>query len=346
MQIINLQRNKDSLIVISLLWTALVVVHTLFIFLFVNLELKIAIIDALVFNGFFAVFSLGVIMALLYEGGSRPLTLRIVYRYLPMLLLIVFVWLLSSYSLLINVIVDADYAAFLFSSMKYRALIGIFLFSFVVIVQQLVHYYRNYQQKQIKATRLESELQRSKVDTLQMQMQPHFLFNALNSISALTFENSEKTRQMLIKLSDFLRYTTKYSEQQLVQLTDELSHIDQYLTIEHLRFGERLVYEKEVSKEACERFLPCLVLQPIIENAIKHGVNKSLVPVIVRLKAYVELDKLKIEISNTKDGDSKAIGTGTGLRNLSKRLSILYSERAKLIVHNSPTLFSIVIMIP
>lgn len=346
MQIINLQQNKDSLTVISLLWTALVVVHTLFIYHFAEIELNAAITDSLVFNGLFALLGGGIIMALEYERAGKPLSIRITYRYLPMLLIVVMIWLMGAYSILNSIELQIDYNTFLLNSMKYRSLIGVFLFSIVVIVHQLVVYYRNYQQKQIKATQLENELQRSRVDTLQMQMQPHFLFNALNSISALTFEDSTKTRQMLIKLSDFLRYTTKYSEQQLVQLTDELSHIDQYLSIENLRFGERLVYRKNVSKEACERFLPCLVLQPIIENAIKHGVNQSIETVIVQVNAHIELDKLCIVISNTKDGESIKKGTGTGLKNLANRLKILYSDRAKLIIENTPNLFTVKIIIP
>lgn len=346
MQLVNYQQNKNSLTVIGLLWTALVVVHTFFIYYIAELNLNAALIDSLVFNGLFALLGGGIIMALEYERAGKPLSIRITYRYLPMLLLIVVIWVMGSYSILNELELHSDYTIFLTNSLKYRGLIGVFIFSIVVIVHQLVVYYRNYQQKQIKATQLENELQRSRVDMLQMQMQPHFLFNALNSISALTFEDAVKTRQMLIKLSDFLRYTTKYSERQLVQLTDELSHIDQYLALEHLRFGERLVYKKEVSKEAYERFLPCLVLQPIIENSIKHGVNQSIEPVVIHLKAMIKLDKLFIEITNTKKGDSTRKGTGTGLKNLSNRLKILYSDRSKLIVENAPNLFTVKIVIP
>ncbi len=346
MQIFNPQQPKPSLTVISLVWTALVAVHIAFLFFLAKLPMEMVIVDGLVFNTLFVIFAIGIFMGLEFEGTAKPFWRRIIYLYLPMLALIVTLWLLASYSLLTILIEDEDYLRALTDSMTYRALIGIFLFSIVVIVQQLIHYYRNFQQKQLKASRLENELQRSKVNTLQMQMQPHFLFNALNSISSLTFEDSEKTRQMLIKLSEFLRYTTKYSEKQLVKLNDELSHIDQYLSIEHLRFGERLHYEKQVTKAAEERFLPCLVLQPVIENAIKHGVNQSLEPVKILLQATTDHDKLVITISNTKDGESRKKGTGTGLKNLSNRLKILYSDRARLQIENTEKLFTVKIVIP
>ncbi len=346
MQLTNLQRYKTSLTVISLVWAALNAAHILFLYFLANLQLETAFTDSLVFNLLFAVFGIGVVMGMEFSGDDKPIDRRIIFLYLPLLTLITFFWVLASYSLLKFIIEDEKYLIFLNVSLKYRALIGIFLFSIVMIVQQLVHYYRNFQDKQLKATRLENELQRSKVDTLQMQMQPHFLFNALNSISSLTFDDAERTRQMLIKLSDFLRYTTKYSEKQLVQLSDELSHIDQYLAIEHLRFGDRLIYKKDVTPDAEKRFLPCLVLQPVIENAIKHGVNQSIDPVTIKLNARIEVDKLVIYISNTKSGESRKKGTGTGLKNLSNRLKILYSDRAGLKIDNQPELFTVRIIIP
>lgn len=346
MPAINPQRLKPSLTVISLVWTAMTAVHIGFLYFLTNLSMQFVVVDAIVFNLLFVLLSTGIVYGLEFEGSSKPFWRRIFYLYLPMLALIVALWLIASYSMLTNIMEDESYLNSLKASITYRALIGIFLFSLVVIIHQLVHYYRNYQQKELKASRLESELQRSRVNTLQMQMQPHFLFNALNSISSLTFEDNEKTRQMLIKLSEFLRYTTKYSEKQLVKLSDELSHIDQYLSIEHLRFGERLIYEKQISKEAEARFLPCLVLQPILENAIKHGVNQSLEPVKISLKGCIDHDKLVLTISNTKEGESRKKGTGTGLKNLSNRLKILYSDRARLSIENNPNRFTVTIVIP
>ncbi|MDA3867480.1 MAG: histidine kinase [Salinivirgaceae bacterium] len=343
---LNPRLYKTSLTVISLIWTAFVAVHTFFMVYFLDLTPANAFRDALVFNILFAILAAGILLALQFDDNRKSIDRRIIYFYLPMFLLIITIWLAGSYSILLFLIQDDQYHIFLNLSMKYRALIGVFLFSMVFIVHQLIHYYQNYQQKQLKATRLESELQRSKVNTLQMQMQPHFLFNALNSISSLTFDDSEKTRQMLIKLSDFLRYTTRYSEQQLVKLSDELSHIDQYLAIEHLRFGDRLVYQKKVAPDANERFLPCLVLQPLFENAVKHGVNQSINPVTISINAFVKYDKLVVVVSNTKDGESSKKGTRTGLKNLNNRLKLLYSDRADLRIENAPELFTVTLTIP
>lgn len=346
MQFLSIKKYTNSLTVISLVWAAITAVHILFLYYFANLEVPYAIADGLVFNLFFGLLSVGVLMALEFEKADKTFLRRMLYLYFPMLIIIVLIWLFAAYSLLIMIYPESDYRIFLSNSLKYRVIIGIFLFSIVVILHQLIHYYRNFQQKELKASRLERDLQRSKVDTMQMQMQPHFLFNALNSISALTFEDAERTRLMLIKLSAFLRYTTKYSEKQLVQLSDELSHIDQYLAIEHLRFGERLIYKRNVTKEATTRYLPCLVLQPVVENAVKHGVNQSLQPVTINLDAFIEEDKLVLRIANSKDGESQKKGTGTGLKNLSNRLKILYSGRANLQIENQPYMFTVEIKIP
>jgi two-component system LytT family sensor kinase len=346
MQQLNPFKYRTSLTVISLVWTAITAVHILFLFFLYKLPFEVAWKDGLIFNLLFAVFSIGVLSGLNFEDENRPLLQRILSFYVPLIAVMVTLWMLAGYSIADRLIVSDEYHSFLVSSMKYRVLIGLVLFIMVVIVQQLIHYYRNFQVKELKMSRLEGELQRSKVNTLQMQMQPHFLFNALNSISALTFEDADKTRQMLIKLSEFLRYTTKYSEKQLVKLTDELSHIDQYLVIERLRFGDRLQYTKQISKEAEERLLPCLVLQPIIENAIKHGVNQSIEPVEIRVFAKTDQDKLVVTIVNTKDGDSRKKGTGTGLKNLSNRLRILYGDRAHLQVQNDTDKFTVRIVIP
>ena len=198
----------------------------------------------------------------------------------------------------------------------------------------------------MKNINLENELQRSKFEFLQMQIQPHFLFNALNSISSLTYEDPAITRKMIVKLSEFLRYTTKYSDSNLVKLTDELSHIDRYLDIEVLRFGNRLVFKKNIQKQAYSMLLPTLILQPLMENAIKHGVNKSINPVTIELSAQVIDNKLQITISNNKDESSNTIGTKTGLKNLSKRLQIIYGKKALIEINNTINRYSISILIP
>ena len=179
-----------------------------------------------------------------------------------------------------------------------------------------------------------SAAQQAQLTALRYQLNPHFLFNSLNSISALIVtRRNEDAEQMTAKLSSFLRNSLTADPARLVPLEEELSLIEEYLDIESVRFGDRLDVEIDCDPDAGAALVPSFIVQPLVENAIKHGVAPSKEPVHIHIRALVEGNKLIIDVEN---GIAREVtltrfgGTGTGLKNIERRLGAVYGARASL----------------
>jgi sensor histidine kinase YesM len=175
---------------------------------------------------------------------------------------------------------------------------------------------------------LEYQLAVSQLQTLKMQIHPHFLFNTHHSIIGLIVKNeNEKAAQMLAKLSELLRKTIEKQDTEFVPLADELKSVDLYLDIQKIRFSNRFTYDKDISSEAANAKVPYFILQPIVENAVLYGVEKTDSESFIHIRAFVEKKQLVIEISNsgTISNESKN-GFGIGLSNVTKRLKQHYGE--------------------
>jgi len=170
----------------------------------------------------------------------------------------------------------------------------------------------------------------SELKALKAQINPHFLFNSLNSISALATVDGARARDMCIKLSDFLRTTLKLGEKQRITLADELALARAYLEVEQVRFGARLKVEMD-AEAACEHcIVPSLLLQPLVENAVKHGIAGLVEGGTIRIEARCGDGRLEFKIENPYDPDSPAASRhGLGLQNVRDRLRALYENRAR-----------------
>lgn len=164
--------------------------------------------------------------------------------------------------------------------------------------------------------------------SLRQQLQPHFLFNSLNSINALIGSQPEKARTMVQQLSDFLRGTVKKDDSQLVPLHEEIQQLRLYLDIEKVRFGHRLATEIDSDNASLSAKLPPLLIQPVVENAIKFGLYDTVGDTRIRVKSFMEANNLVIEVENPFDPATAAPrqGTGFGLSSLQRRLYLLYAR--------------------
>ncbi|WP_233524422.1 sensor histidine kinase [Mucilaginibacter conchicola] len=183
---------------------------------------------------------------------------------------------------------------------------------------------------------------------LRQQLQPHFLFNSLNSISALIGFKPELARTMIHQLSDFLRGTLKKDEQLLVPLNDELAHLNLYLEIEKVRFGHRLQTEISCDKTCGEAKLPSLLLQPLVENAIKFGLYDTTEAVTISVRAEVEDQYLIIMIQNPYDPKTSRPrkGTGFGLSGVQRRLYLIFARNDLMETHANDNIFTTIIKVP
>lgn len=210
----------------------------------------------------------------------------------------------------------------------------------IVGVAQSFAFYERARERERHAAVLESRLTKARLHGLQMQLNPHFLFNTLNSIASLIHENPRVADEMVASLSEFLRVTLKTSDRAEVALRDELAYLDHYLTIEQIRFGDRLKVEKQIDPATLDLLVPVLILQPLVENAIKHGIEKQIAPGAVRITAARSGDCLHLQVADNGRGLQHSprgdFNEGVGLTNTRARLNELAGSAAALEVRNSP----------
>lgn len=240
------------------------------------------------------------------------------------------------------------YETWLLRSMPIRASIAFLIIGCVAMASVL--WYNEEEQKQQEARKTDAEklAREAELFRLRQQLHPHFLFNSLNSISALAGSQPSKAREMIQQLSDFLRGTLKKEEQDFVPLQEEINNLQLYLDIEKVRFGHRLQTSVIIEDRAAIFLLPSLLLQPIVENAIKFGLYDTIGSVNISIYACTEKDQLIITIANPFDPEtSKATGgTGFGLSSIQRRLFLLYARNDLLHTKIEGNLFTTELIIP
>lgn len=196
----------------------------------------------------------------------------------------------------------------------------------IVTVTFAFDYYRKYRERELSTAELEKQLAQARLQALQMQLNPHFLFNSLHSISALMHEDVERADAMIARLSDLLRAALDSSDTQEVPLRKEFDLLAHYLAIEQIRFGERLEVEINAPAEILEAQVPNLILQPLVENAIRHGIEPRAKQGRIQLRGERSNGALVLEVSDNGPGFSSSREEGVGLSNTRSRLRTLYGE--------------------
>ena len=260
-----------------------------------------------------------------------------------------FLWMLAQQGAMMLLLKDNDnYAEVIFSSWSIRFGAGFLLISSMSMFSLL--WYSQQEQKEMNNRKAEAE-QLSKdaeLFKLRQQLQPHFLFNSLNSISALTMIDPEKARHMIHQLSDFFRGTLKKEEQQWNSLEEELAHLQLYLDIEKVRFGHRLQTEIIYADEALQFRVPALILQPIVENAIKFGLYDTTEDVLIKIAVTLDQNILKIVVHNPFDPETAlpVKGIGFGLSSIRRRLFLLFARNDLLKTEKENNQFSTILLVP
>ncbi len=196
----------------------------------------------------------------------------------------------------------------------------------IVAVSQAAVYYRKFREHELSALELEKRLAQAKLQALQMQLNPHFLFNSLHSVSALMHRDVELADRMLTQLGDLLRAALASSDTQEVPLRQELDFLRRYLEIEQTRFGDRLAVSLEIAPETLDARVPNLILQPLVENAIRHGIEPHAKPGRIELRARRQDGLLALEVCDSGAGlrGGAPAAEGVGLSNTRARLRELY----------------------
>ncbi len=341
-------KNRTYFYIYASVWFVILIIHTIVLSYSYNFGWQYAITESIVYIFLFAFLGLGLWFPIYFSDFSKSSFAAIIIQQIFACIISVGLWLLISHLILTSIFSDrVDYLQYLRSSLPLRIGTGILFYSLVILTYYLITVYNDFKEKLVKESELKSLVKESELKSLKSQINPHFLFNSLNSISSLTIISPEKAQEMVIKLSDFLRYSLSHSKEQLTSLEDELTNISRYLDIEKIRFGKRLRVDNKIDESCYTKSLPGLILQPLIENAIKYGLYESIEESRIEIECKCNNTLLEVVLRNDYDPDfvSKK-GEGIGISNIQKRLAIMYNRDDLLSIHKSDHIFEVTIRFP
>jgi hypothetical protein len=330
-------------VLFSVFWLVFIADQALVLHWF-GLSVNEAIIDSLVTNGTLLAICLILMNTFRYYIPKREQFMSVfgICAVFTILWLLLCRWLLT---------LTVDFYEIspqtLHRSLPIRFSIGILILGCVAMVSAL--WYNWSEQKENEARKADAEklAKEAELFKLRQQLQPHFLFNSLNSINALIGMKPDEARKMVQQLSDFLRGTIRKEENQMITFSEELEYLKLYLEIEKVRFGYRLKTEMDIAEESLLWKMPSLLLQPIMENAIKFGLYGTTGEVTIGLRATVVDKHLVVAVMNPFDPDMQMPpGTGFGLNSVKRRLYLLFGRNDLVEVNKSQNSFIVIFRIP
>jgi len=326
-----------------------IVVQTIGVYLSSDLPFGYVFFDVVVFSLLFAVIIIPLWYPVQFNRWERETWRFNLAAHISLACVVIFGWLLVGYGLCFLIgLGNVDYRHFLNLSLWWKALEGMLFYAVAVLVYYLYVYVEQLNEKATNEIRLNQLLRDGELNLLKSQINPHFLFNSMNSVNSLIIRNPDQAQKMLVALSDYLRYAVLSTNRSYSCVADEMENIARYLSIEQLRFGDKLHYEPDIDPSALHVEIPAMLLQPLFENAIKHGVYESLEAVRIVAKITKDSHYLNIELSNDLDeeGVSQKKGSGTGLQNIRERLRLLYGTSAAMQAKAEQGVFRVMLKIP
>ncbi len=331
-------------ITFSIAWFVLMADHVILLYWF-DFPLNVAIVDSVISNIPLLGVCLLVMNTIRYYLPGRGQYMNI----LAMCIVLTILWLFFSKWLLeLSLNRFEDYQDFLHRSLIIRFSIGFLVLGIVTMMGINWFTWQEQQKNEERKTAAEKLAKEAELFKLRQQLQPHFLFNSLNSINALIGTRPEEARKMVQQLSDFLRGTIKKEETQWVSLLEEMQYLQLYLDIEKVRFGNRLATAIAIDEATQSMKLPALLLQPIVENAIKFGLYDTIGETIISLETIKQDGELVIKVSNPFDPETSSPkqGTGFGLKSVQRRLYLLFARHDLLVIEAKENIFTTTVKIP
>ena len=331
-----------------LIWAIISRIHFVVLFFFGNFRFSISFFDAFMYNIIFAVIGIGLWFVVFISSFENKSYLYILFSHLIAAFITISVWIAigNSISTVIADILEVDKIP-LKSTISFRIISGFLFYTVTVFTYYLIIYYSNFKEKITNEAKLESIIKEAELKAIKSQVNPHFLFNSLNSISLQTIKNPAKAQEMLINLSSYLRYSISQKDKQFSDLKDEIASCKKYLEIEKTRFGDKLEMEFNINEKCINWPVPTMILQPLYENAIKHGVYESseVIKITTEIKCFI--DFIEIEIINNFDLEAiSRKGEGFGLKSVHDRLKIIYGNENLFSTRKAGNTFSAKLIIP
>lgn len=317
---LSLKKVQQIAIPVMLVWTALVFVLFHYV---LHLNLRNSAIDAVTTNILLTLACIVISNILGYYQPKKQATLYVLF----ISLVITSVLLSLNHIALDYIIPDQDYQIFLALSLPVRFIVFLVFLSWCALANILWYKLEEQAYMQERFYQTQNLAKEAELNKLRHQLQPHFLFNSLNSVFALTIVNPKEAGTMITKLAAFLRGTLKRDDDTWVSVEEEMEYIQLYLDIEKVRFSHRLQVEITVDDASLEQKLPGTILQPVIENAIKFGLYNTSEAITISVDVRLVNSMLKVTVKNPYDPEVKnRAGTGFGLSAIRRRLYLLFAD--------------------
>lgn len=335
---------RRFLVIFSIAWAILMADHALVLYWF-GLSWQAALYDTIISNSLLLLTCLLVMNTLRYYVPAMEQYINVL---VICILFAVFWLLLSKWLLRISLEDYENYLSFLHRSLIIRFSIAFLVLGIVSMTSIIWFNWQEQQKGEQRKSDAEKLAKEAELYKLRQQLQPHFLFNSLNSINALIGIRPSEARKMVQQLSDFLRGTIKKEETQWISLGEELQYLQLYLDIEKVRFGNRLETVIQSDGETQQMKLPALLLQPVVENAIKFGLYDTTGDTLITLQAQQLGNELVIQVSNPFDPETSSPrqGAGFGLKSVHRRLYLLFARSDLLITGTKGNIFTTIIKVP
>jgi two-component system LytT family sensor kinase len=332
----------------SIAWAAIVAAHVFVLVFQLDFNLTLAAKHSLIFNLPVMGFGLSYWYVVRYISNDKQSITAAIFNQGSAILIGVTILTFGS-DAFVNQFVnfDASHKEYFRMAMPWHIFLGSFYMTIVVLIYYLLQYTTNLKEKEKDELQLQNLLKNAELEMLKSQINPHFIFNSLNSVSALTLTNPDLAHEMVIKLSDFLRLSLGRSNKELHTVEEELKQMNLYLDIERIRFGDRLSLSQDINEICMKHSLPVMILQPLYENAIKYGVYGQLEKVEISTKCHCDDGILFLSITNNYDSTSAPQkGKGIGLMNIRNRLELIYGPSDLVTIEKNKNIFTIHLQIP
>lgn len=340
--------DRFGKIVFTAWWVGFAAIHCAVLYFFYSLELVNAIADSVLWSVLFSLLALGLWFWVRISDLETQRPISLVVNHLGAWVVSILI-ILSLHRYVLGLIFkdDLKYLNFLDSGLPGKAIMGLFLYMLIALVYYLIIYINNYREKLAYEAELKALVKDAELSWLKLQVNPHFLFNSLNSVNSLTMTSPEKAQDMITRLSELLRYSLRQSPDSMVSLRDELENCKKYLEIEKVRFGPRLNYKIDCCEQCEDVQVPSMILQPLFENAIKHSVAQSANESQVIAQIFMSKGFMFVKVSNSLSSDpTSSYGTGVGLQNIRRRLKLIYGSSDFLSIKKDSNQFEVTITIP
>ena len=340
-----LTNNVRLLLSYVLFWGVISIINTVLQVFWYDVPLTYSLLDTGTNYVLFPVLGSSIWYSIRYNSLEEVSVGRLLLFHFIAASILCAIWAYISYAIYSPFIFEEN--SYLEKTLPSKIFAGYLMYTINLIFFYAVNYYQSLKEKIQKEVEYKTLLREAELQALKSQINPHFLFNSLNSISSLTVSNPEKAQEMVINLSTFMRYSLTHGEKEMVTFSRELDNIKLYLGIEKVRFGRKLNAEFEIDDKCAKAEIPNMILQPLYENAIKYGVYETTETVTIKTLCQCDGNNLKILISNDYDADTvKRKGEGIGLRNIRKRMEIIYNQPDLIKITDHKTSFEVQLVIP